>query len=479
MEKIVGRKSEIALLNRIQNAEKPAFVALYGRRRVGKTFLVNQVFGSSLTFKMTGVIDGTLNDQFLAFADAMEDYGLPLTEKPTDWMSAFILLKKALKPKVERGERCVVFIDELPAMDVQNSGVAKAVGYFWNQWASLQDNFIFVICGSATSWMIDNVIDSKGGLHDRITDELHIRPFCLSEVEEYLVQNGFVWNRQMILQTYMIFGGIPYYLSLLDRGESLVQNVDRLFFGTDSGMRREYKRLFNTLYKNPNGYMNIVAALAKKRYGCTRQELADSLQCSNNGHLGEKIQDLVHCDLVRKMVVQEKKLKKKDALYQLSDFFCVFYLNFIEKSEIENDYWSHHINTPEINTWLGLAFEQVCMEHVLQIKRALRIDGISTIAYSWRSKESTPGAQIDIVLQRADNIINICEVKYSQDAYELTKTEDEKLRNRMLAFKTETGLKHPLWLTLITPEGLKPGMYSSSVQSVVTLDQLFEGDQRV
>lgn len=474
MEKIIGREKEITLLRELKQSPKASFIALYGRRRIGKTFLINQIFGGDFAFKMTGVIDGTLNDQFIAFADAMDDYGLDMPEKPKDWMSAFVMLKKALKTRICQNKKCVIFLDELPAMDAQNSGVAKAVGYFWNQWASQQDNIIFVVCGSATSWMIDNVIDSKGGLHDRITNELHIRPFCLAEVEEYLTRHEFVWNRQMALQSYMIFGGIPYYLSLLDKNESLVQNVDRLFFGEDVALRREYKRMFNTLYKNPNGYMEIVAALNKRRKGCTRQELADILGCSNNGHLGEKLQNLEHCDIIRKLTIREKKIKTKDAVYQLADFFCQFYLTFIDKSEMELNYWAHHINTPEINSWMGLAYEQVCLEHLPQIKHALRIDGISSIAYSWRSKDSTPGAQIDIVIERADKIVNLCEVKYSQDEFELTGDEERKLRNRLTSFVTETGIKHTPWITLITTEGLKPGIHNSSIQNVITLNQLFE-----
>lgn len=456
------------------NSTQAGFLALYGRRRVGKTFLVNQMWSKEFAFKMTGVIDGTLNDQFMAFADAMDDYGLEMPEKPKDWMSAFIFLKKALRPRLEEGKRCIIFIDELPAMDAQNSGVAKAVGYFWNQWASQQENLLLVICGSATSWMIDNVIDSKGGLHDRITEEMHIHPFCLREVEQYIESRNFVWNRQMVLQAYMVFGGIPYYWSLLDNSQSLAQNIDHLFFGEDIKMRREYRRLFNTLYKNPDGYMAVVEALAKSRKGLTREELAQTLKCSNNGHLGNKLQDLVHCDLVRKLVVREKKIKAKDAIYQLSDFFCQFYLTFIAKAEVEKDYWTHHINTPEINTWMGLAFERVCMAHIPQIKHALRIDSISTINYSWRSRESKPGAQIDIVIERADNIVNLCEVKYSRDAYELTADEAQKLSHRSAAFKRETGIKHSAWITLIAAEGMTPSKHSGVVQNIVTQDSLFE-----
>ena len=473
MEKIIGRNSETNQLKTIFESSHSEFLALYGRRRVGKTFLINEVFKNHFIFKMTGVIEGTLKDQFTAFSDAMEDYGYNLPEPPKDWMHAFIMLKKALKKNINKEERCVIFIDELPAMDAENSNVAGAVGYFWNSWASLQDNVVFIICGSATSWMITNVIDSKGGLHDRLTEEMHIHPFCLREVEDYLLTHHFVWNRQMILQTYMVFGGIPYYLSLLNKDESLVQNIDRLFFSRDAKMRREFKRLFNTLYKHPERYIDIIKALSKSRQGMTREQLAIYLKCANNGHLGDKLEDLVYCDLIRKNIVREKEIKSKDAIFQLCDFFSLFYLTFADRAEVEIDYWSHHINTPEMNAWTGLAYERICMAHIPQIKRALRIDGISTLSYSWRSKTSVPSAQIDIIIERADKIVNVCEVKYCEGSYLLDKNEYEKINLRRNTFIKETGLRHASWLTLITTEGLAKGMYTDMIQSQVKLDDLF------
>ena len=473
METIIGRLTEIKKLTSAVNSHRAEFIALYGRRREGKTFLINQMFRNQFAFKMTGVIEGSLKDQFTAFADAMSDYGYDMPEKPDDWMKAFILLKNALKPKVNSGERCVIFIDELPAMDAENSNVAGAVGYFWNNWASQYDNIVFIICGSATSWMITNVIDSKGGLHDRITIEMPIHPFTLNETELYLKDKQFVWNRQMTLQAYMVFGGIPYYLSLLDREESLVQNVDRLFFSQDMQMRREFRRLFNTLYKNPDRYIDIIKALGKSRSGLTREEIAGALKGANNGHLGRQLEDLVCCDLIRKNIVREKKIKRKDAIYQLCDFFSIFYLTFIDKAEVEQQYWAHHINTPEVNAWMGLAYERICMAHIGQIKHSLRIDAISTLTYSWRSKTTIPAAQIDIIIERADKIVNICEVKYSQDEYHLDKEEYEKICKRKNNFLQETGLRHAPWLTMITTEGIAKGKYTEMIQSQVRLDDLF------
>ena len=472
METLIGREYEIKRLQSLSTSPRAEFVALYGRRRVGKTFLVNEVFRNRFAFRLTGVIEGTLRDQFTAFADAMEECNYDMPVRPKTWMEAFIMLKKALAKTIINDERCIIFIDELPALDAENSRVAGAVSYFWNEWASLHDNVTLIICGSATSWMIANVVDSKGGLHNRLTAELPIHPFTLNEVARYLEAHHFQWNQTMVLQTYMVFGGIPYYLSLLDSSQSLVQNIDRLFFGRDTALRREFRRLFNTLYKSPDRHIAIVKALSKSRHGMTRSQIAATLGCPNNGHLGDKLDDLVCCDLVSKNLVREREIKRKDAIYQLCDFFSLFYLTFITNAEVEADYWSHHINTPRINAWLGLTFERVCMAHIPQIKRALRIDGISTLAYSWRSKASVPAAQIDIIIERADKVVNICELKFSQEEYELDKEEYDKMCKRKSVFIKETGLRHTPWLTLITTEGLAPGKYADMLQAVVTLNDL-------
>lgn len=477
MDTIIGRKEELSQLQNWDNSNRSEFIALYGRRRVGKTFLINQMYGGQFAFSMTGVLDGTFEDQMTAFEDAMNDYGYELKETPTTWMKAFVALKNALKKRIDSMDKCVIFIDELPAMDAENSGVAKALGYFWNKWAELEDKVRLIICGSATSWMITNVIDSKGGLHDRITQELPIHPFCLGEVEEYLISRGFQWNRLMMLQTYMIFGGIPYYLKLMNPAESLVQNVDRMFFSADSHMRREYKRLFSTLYKNPSGYMRIIETLAGSRRGMTRTEIAEVLQVPNNGHLGDKLDDLAECELIRRMAVREKKIKKTDAIYTLSDFFCIFYLTFVARAQVEQDYWSHHINTSEVNTWLGLAYERVCAAHIPQIKYALRVDGISTLHYSWRSKKVKDihdrSAQIDIVIERADSIVNLCEVKYSSNLYTLDKEEFLKLENREKKFITETQIRHAPQLVLISTYGMNNSQYIKPGTRTLTMDELF------
>lgn len=473
MDKLIGREQEIRLLKEYTLSNRPEFVAIYGRRRVGKTFLVNKLFGGKMAFSMTGVLDGTKDEQMEAFVDAMQEYGGELIEKPKTWMEAFRVLKAFLKTKVALKQRCIVFLDELPSMDTQRSGFVRALGYFWNSWASLQDNMTLIVCGSATSWMIRHVVDDKGGLHDRITHEMHLRPFTLHETECYLKSHGFKWERLSIMQAYMALGGIPYYLGMLNKQESFAMNIDRLFFSEDEKLRREYKRLYSTLFKSPDSYTAIVSELSKVRSGLTRNELRKALGKDSSGSLSMKLEDLVNCDIIRKFVVRDKNVKKNSAIYQLMDFYSLFYLTFVSRAEAETHYWSNHIGTSEVNSWLGLSFERLCMAHTTQIKQALRLDRIATRVYSWRSKRAKPKAQIDMVLERADGIINIFEMKYSDADYSLDKEEKEKLRTRIDRFRMETEVKEALWPTLVTTYGLKKGVHSATFVETLTMDDMF------
>ena len=475
MDRLVGRELEIKQLRKYTSSERPEFVAIYGRRRVGKTFLVNHLFGGKMAFSMTGVLGGTKDDQMEAFVDAMQEYSGKLPEKPHSWMEAFRLLKLYLKKKVGGRNRCIVFLDELPSMDTQRSGFVRALGYFWNNWASLQDNLTLIVCGSATSWMIRHIVDDKGGLHNRITHEMHLRPFTLREAELYLKSRQFKWERLSVMQAYMALGGVPYYLGLLNKDESFAMNIDRLFFSEDEEFRREYKRLYSTLFNQPESYMAIVSALAKVKSGLTRDELRAALGKESSGSLSRKLEDLVNCDIIRKYVVREKKLKSRSAIYQLMDFFSLFYLTFAAKAEVEVGYWSNHIGTSETNTWLGLSFERLCMAHVPQIKQALHIDRIATKFYSWRSQQSKPKAQIDMILERADGIINIMEMKYSEAEYLLDSDESCNIRNRVETFRKETGVKEALWPTLVSTYGLRNGIHSSTFVATLTMDDLFLG----
>ena len=477
---IIGRQEEIGRLNKYAKSDQAEFIAIYGRRRVGKTYLVNHVFKGRLAFSMTGIIGGKRDAQLQAFVDAMDIYGTPISQ-PDNWQEAFRLLRHFLEARLVKDRPCIVFIDELPCFDTRKSGFIEALGHFWNSWASLQAQMKLIVCGSATSWMMENVIDNHGGLHNRITHEIHLREFTLKEEEEYLAYRGFHWDRDLVLQTYMVMGGIPYYLSLLDTDLSLAQNIDKLFFDPDGEMYREFDRLYRTLFSTPEPYIAIVHELFKKKKGLTRTEIARAVGVDSNGRLTKLLHNLVDCDLVRFYPVKEKKLSTRNGLYQLMDFFSLFYLQFMKGVNNDYQYWTKNLHTPKISTWKGLTFEKVSMTHMPQIKHALGVDGISTTFYSWRATDADGqnmnqgNAQIDIVIDRADQMTNICEVKYSELPYAIDKEEFDKFMNRMMRFKQSTNHRGGLIPTFITSAGLQRNNYSERLGvRAIDLDDLFK-----
>lgn len=469
---IVGRKKELAQIDQYYNSGKAEFIAVYGRRRVGKTFLIRQHFKNQFAFDMTGVMEGSKSEQMTAFHTALKTYGYK-GKKNQSWIDAFFALRELLESKIVSGKRCLIFIDELPCLDTPKAGFVNALGHFWNNWANWQSEIMLIACGSATSWMVRNVIDNHGGLHDRITHEIHLHPFTLGEAEEFFVNNGFVWNRLSILQAYMAIGGVPYYMSLFEKTDSPATGLDRLFFSENAELKKEYRRLFSSLFKNPQPYLEIISLLAKHPKGLTREELSDKLSTSNNGKLGEMLTDLVYCDFLRKCNVREKKVKTNSAIYQLVDFYTIFYNKFANKNIVEKYFWTRNVNTPEIMAWYGLAFERICMSHIQQIKSALGIASVSTEFYTWKTNHVENGAQIDIIIDRADNTINLCEVKYSEDLYSLDKEEYLKIQKRISTFKSITGTRSSIIPTMITTFGMRDGMYSDQIIAKINMDALF------
>jgi len=470
---MVGRKAELAALKRYYESGKAEFVALYGRRRVGKTYLINEFFHSRYAFYITGVIDGDKSEQMAAFTQGLRKIGYT-GRLPKNWMDAFFELENILDEKMREGERCVLFIDELPCFDTPKAGFVKALGHFWNSWAQSHRNVMLIVCGSATSWMIKNIIDNHGGLHDRITHEMHLHPFNLYETEQMLESCDVHWDRLSVMQIYMALGGIPYYLEMLQPSDSVASAIDRLFFGRNASMADEYDRLFKSLFKDPSPYLEIIRVLAKARQGITREEILRETKMVDNGHFSEYLTNLVKCDFIRYYFVKSTRIKKTDGFYQLTDMFVIFYNTFLQQPMTDPHFWSLHTNTSLLNTWYGLSFERVCMLHIPQIKHALGIDRIGVEYYSWRSRESAEGAQVDLLLERADRIINLCEMKYSVQEFAIDKDEDLKLRNRQGVFKEETETKYAVVPIMVSTYGMKTNKYSGGIYQQVTMEELFK-----
>ena len=469
---IVGRKEEQIILEQAINSDQSEFVAVYGRRRIGKTFLVKNFFHGKFDFYMTGIYDATKTELLDYFNSQLEEYSGKKWEKPKSWMEAFRQLKKYLLSLGKN--KVVVFIDELPWFDTHRSRFIRALELFWNGWIDSDVLLKFIVCGSATTWMTNKLLGDKGGLHNRVTRQLYLAPFNLHDAELMLRKNGVIWDRQQIIECYMAIGGTPFYIKKMDSRFSLAQNINRLFFKESGDLRNEYDFLFRSLFKDSSAYRRVVELLASKAEGMTRNEILTSLKIDEGGNLTEVLKNLIACDFIR--VYNSFGKKERDRVYQLTDLFTLFYLKQIRGNENEDEnYWLSRIDLPSRRAWSGYAFEQVCLHHIPQIKKALGINGIATKTGAWTGfKNGKKVGQIDLVIDRRDGIVNLCEMKFSINPFEITKGYMTKLRDRISLFKEITNTSKTPFLTFITLSGLKQNEQSSLVQNDLKADILFE-----
>lgn len=461
---LIGRKSEVQLLQSALQSEESAFVAVYGRRRVGKTFLVRQVLQDEFLFQHAGVANSSKHMQLKAWSESLSDAGYSGIEPPTDWMAAFSMLKQLIK--ISRKKKKVIFLDEMPWMDTQSSGFIPALEHFWNAWASSRTDIVLIVCGSATSWIIRKVIQNHGGLHNRVTHKIHLQPFTLKECESYARYRRLQMTRKQIAEAYMIMGGIPYYWSCLQSSRSLAQNVDNLFFSPDGALYGEYEALYASLFKNPDKYINVIEALTSRRYGLTRTEIAQLAALDNNGALSTILQDLEYCGFIRHYFFPNRK---NGAVYQLMDSYTLFYHTFIrQNSKSDTMFWSHSQGTSLYTTWCGLSFERLVCMHTVQVKQALGISGVLTQEYAWRNST----AQIDLLIDRQDGVINLCEMKfYSAEIANMEAVSEEMNRKRAVYIECEHP-KKALFNTLITTY-VNTVTNAHDIQNIITLDDLF------
>jgi len=468
---IIGRKEEQRLLKEYYNAAQPHFLVVYGRRRVGKTFLVREMFRDQFCFYFTAYANTTKKQQLFRFNVALRQYGEKDYPVAADWFEAFDQLREVIEQSKVGGKK-VVFIDEMPWMDTRKSGFLTALEGFWNGWASGRAEILLIACGSATSWITKKLFRNRGGLHNRVTRRLYLEPFSLKECGDFFRSKGIHYNRTQILDAYMVFGGIPYYLDLMNGALSVPGNIDALCFQKNGSLTDEYQALYGSLFERPERYIHIVETLAQKTKGLTRNEIVKAAKITDGGGLTTVLSELEQCGFIRKY--NEYKKKSKDAVFQLIDPFTLFSLKYMQGDTTDERYWSNNLQSSSRNAWKGYAFEMVCLWHIRQIKRKLGISGVSTNIYTWRSKHSEPQVQIDLAIDRRDGVTNLCEIKYVSEAFVISEKYSDVLRIRSAAFQEETHTANALHTTFISVYGLSEKGYHSGVISEIDLNDLFE-----
>ncbi len=467
----IGRKDSKERLRKLLESKKSEFLAVYGRRRVGKTFLIKEYFQYQFDFFMSGMANATTPQQLFNFdAELSRQSSLVFNTPSSNWMIAFQRLREHLESKTKEW-KLVIFIDELPWMQTHKSDFLMALEHFWNTWATHRKDVLLIVCGSAVSWMLTEVINSTGGLHNRVTSQMKIEPFNLGEAEELLLSKGCQLDRYQIIQLYLCLGGIPYYLDAVEPGKSAAQNIQGLFFEKGGLLRNEFHNLYRALFKRHEVYEKVVQILSAKTNGMSRTEIIQVAGLQSGGTITKVLEDLEESGFITSYPSLDRKQKKTS--YRLSDYYTAFYFRFLQRPQSSN--WLQLIDQPNHRAWQGVTFEQVCLDHVQQIKKALGISGIQAEHAVWRGMAEYKGPQIDLLIDRRDHVITICECKFQLDSFSISKDYADQLRSKNSVFKEVSRTKKAIHLVIVSTYGLKRNSYSDLlVQNEVTMDALFE-----
>lgn len=460
------------VMNQILASKEAEFLAVYGRRRVGKTFLIRQVYQKQIVFQMTGIASANTPQQLANFFSVLKeaDPNVAPDSLPKNWFDAFGLLRSYLQ-KLKMPKK-VIFFDELPWIDTPRSNFLSALEHFWNAWASTRPDIILVVCGSAASWMISKLINNRGGLYNRVTQRIRLLPFTLHETEKYFRNNQIKLDRYQILQIYMALGGIPFYLSEIRPGKSAFQEIDRLAFSENGILVTEYENLYRSLFNHADRHITIIETLAQKSKGFSREEIITLSGLNDGGTLTTVLGELEESGFISKSYPFGKKIR--DSIYRLTDQYSLFYLKFIkDQKQSGSGSWVNRIDNPVWRAWSGYAYENICFQHIGTIKKALGISGVYTEESSWLDKARS--VQIDLLIDRRDHVINLCEVKFTQNHFNLTKAYKEEFEKKLFTFREETQTRKSVFPTLITTFGLKENIHSLGfIQNSITMDSLFE-----
>lgn len=477
MAVIVGRKREQEELNRLYERKQAQLIAVYGRRRVGKTFLIRETFKNRFTFYHTGLSpleltgENLLEAQLRAFRASLSNYGIEVDHRLADWMEAFQLLRRLIERQPDN-QRQVVFIDEMPWMDTPRSGFVTAFESFWNGWGSGQDNLMLIVCGSASSWIKDKLVNTTGGLYNRVDIDIQLEPFSLFESEQLLLQNDVTLSRYDLMEVYMAVGGIPYYLNQLLPGLSAAEQIDRLVFDRKAKLTDEFDKLFNSTFANAEANKRVVQYLSTRHSGYSRDEISKRIGVQGQ-ELTRLLRGLEAGDFIQKY--QPFGCNARQLQYRLVDHFCWFWLRQVEGKNRGPHYWQDNSTSTSTRVWRGIAFEELCLSHIDQLKSALGIAAVATQSSAWSvpATEQQHGSQIDLIITRKDNMVHLCEMKCYEDFYQVDNEEEMKMRHRMAMLRSQISPRQSVQTTLVTTFGLTPGKHSGIFSRVVVLDDLF------
>jgi uncharacterized protein len=469
---MIGRKEQIKTLNHLLNTSQSEFIAITGRRRVGKTYLIDTTYEKSICFRVSGIQDGNLQKQIVNFMTKLSEVSKKKYPIVANWQDAFQHLKLYCK-SISRKGKLVIFFDELPWMNTPKSGFLQLLGHFWNDYLSKEKKFVLVVCGSASSWITKKIINDKGGLHNRLTEIMRLQPFTIKETKEYFLSKNLNFSEQTITLLYMVMGGIPYYLNLVKKGESINTTIERICFEQGGILRNEYDNLFKALFFNAVGHEAIVSALAKSKLGLTREQIITKSKVASGGPYNRVMEDLILSGFITEDNLFEKK--KRGSIYRLTDEYTIFYHRFIKpNAKYSKGMWGNIANSQSYKIWCGNAFETLCMKHITELKTSLGIANVFTQFFSFHQvgNKDNKGFQIDLIIDRKDNTIHLCEMKFYASEFVINKNYAQDLRARKQKFIEQTNTKKHIELTFITNHPIKENQYSLELidQNIILSD---------
>ena len=471
---IIGRLKEQEQMAISLQSNHAEFVVVYGRRRIGKTFLVKEYFKEQFSFYSTGVLSRKSKDELMAFYQSLKRYGYTGGKCPKSWFDAFEVLRNLIENdtiKIDsRYNKRIIFLDELPWMDTFKSDFKGAFDFFWNSFASTQKNLVLIVCGSATSWIINNLLNTKGGFYNRVTRRIHLDSFNLNETKMLVnnLNNNDLSNDD-IIKAYMIFGGVPYYLNFIDPSFSLIQNIDNLLFKKGGQLENEFENLFSSLFNNYSTHIKIIEALSNRTKGLTRNEIIEISKLNSGESINKALSELDECGFIRKY--NDYKTSSKNSLYQIIDPFTLFAFNHLMQKKVS--LWQNYVGSPSYYSWCGRAFEIVCLNHIDEMKEALGISGIDSLEYSFYQNKKG-GAQIDLLIDRKDSIINLCEMKYSDNEFVISDDYKDNILNKVEVFKAATKTKKTIAVTFVTINGVSKNKNYSVVRKEININDLIK-----
>ena len=410
----VGRKKELSLLEESYLSSKSEIFTVYGRRRIGKSTLI-EIFARQKPnfFSFEGIEGQNSSFQIKHFTEMLKKQlqdPLLSSIQFQSWDAVFTYVSERLMTKTRPNEKIIFFLDEIQWMAAGRSSFISLLKYYWdNYWK--KSNVLMILCGSIASFMVNKVVHSKA-LYGRIDHEILLKGLHPFEAKAFFADKH--KSTEEILKYYLILGTIPKYLEYINPSRSFQWNMNKLFFSSHGSMINEIKKIFYSQFKESTIYFDIVKLL--KSGPLALSEICTRLKIKSGGGLKRYLTNLENAEIIRSHVPFNRKANSRLKKYVLSDEYLNFYFKYLEPNlriieESESEKLFETLTKNSFDVWLGFAFEKFCIKHNSWLADLMGFKDDVLIASPYFERKDQR-FQIDLVYLRADKVITICEIKH-------------------------------------------------------------------